>query len=243
MHPIIYSVGPFTIYSYGLMLALAFVVSFTLAGLQARSQDIDPDLIFNLSFVMVIFGIIGARIFYVATNLKYFIENPLEIIMLQHGGLSWFGSLILGSLSAVVYIKNKKLSLYKILDFVAPFVALGQAIGRIGCLLNGCCFGRVSQFGFYFPVHDQVLIPTQAYSSLMLIFIFICLRALQERTQRPGEIFFLYLLLYALKRFLVEFWRADNPQILFNLTLFQILSVIIFLVALIKLTLIKKRKI
>lgn len=243
MHPIICTLGPFNVYSYGLMLALAFVVSSILVSLQAKRQNLDADIIFNLSFVIVISGLIGARIFYVITNLKYYLKNPLEIIMLQHGGLAWFGGLILGTASGIAYVKNKNLPLYKILDLMSPFVALGQAIGRIGCLLNGCCFGKASQFGFYFPVHEQILIPTQAYSSLILIFIFITLRILQERPHRPGEIFFLYLLFYSIKRFVIEFWRADNPHIIFDLTLFQVLSILLFFLAVIKLILIKKTKI
>lgn len=242
MHPVICTWGPFTIHSYGLMLAAAFVAGSTLAAMQAKRQDLDPDIILNLSFIVVISGIIGARIFYVATNLNDYLGNPLEIIMLQHGGLSWFGGLILGTIAGITYVKNKKLPLLKILDLMMPFVALAQAIGRVGCLLNGCCFGKVSQSGLYFPVHNQILVPTQLYSSLILIFIFIVLRILQEKPHKRGEIFFAYLTLYSLKRFFIEFWRADNPAVIFNLTLFQILSIALFCFALLGLFLIKKSK-
>jgi phosphatidylglycerol:prolipoprotein diacylglycerol transferase len=139
-----------------------------------------------------------------------------------------------------VYVKNKKLPLLKILDLMIPFVALAQAIGRIGCLLNGCCFGKISEFGLYFPVHHQILVPTQLYSSLILIFIFIVLRILQEKPHKQGQVFFAYLVLYSLKRFFIEFWRADNPILIFNLTLFQILSIALFCFALLGLLLLKK---
>lgn len=244
MHPIICKIGPFTVYSYGLMLVLAFMVSSTLAKFQAKRQEhINPDLIFNLSFFVFISGIIGARLLYIIENINYYIKNPIEIIMLQHGGLSWFGGLIFGILFSIIYLNKKNLSLYKFLDLIVPFVALGQAIGRIGCLLNGCCFGKVSKFGLYFDVHKLVLIPTQMYSSLALIFIFVILRFLQNRPHREGEVFFIYLLLYSVKRFFIEFWRADHEAILFGLTLFQIISIVIFCFALWKLILIKKVKI
>lgn len=242
MHPIICKIGPFTIYSYGLMLLVAFSVSSALTGLQARKQNMNPDKIFNLAFIAFISGIIGARSLYIIENINYYIRNPLEIIMLQHGGLSWFGGLTLGVASAALYLRKQNLSVYPTLDLIAPFLALGEAIGRVGCLLNGCCFGKISKFGIYFPVHKLVLIPTQLYSSLSLILIFIILRLLQDRPHKEGKIFFAYLLSHSLIRFFIEFWRADNVIILFNLTLFQIISIILFSLAGIKLILIKKNK-
>ena len=224
------------------MLALAFTLSLGLARVQAKRRGINTDLVFNLLFMAFISGIIGGRVFYIIENIGYYSKNPLEIIMLQHGGLSWFGGLIAGILISIVYLRNKKLPVYKTLDSLSPFVVLAQAIGRIGCLLNGCCFGKESSFGLYFPVHNAVLIPVQLYSSLILIFIFIILRFLQDRPHREGEIFFSYLLLYSLKRFFIEFLRADNPVVFSGFTLFQIISVLIFCLSLAKLALIKKMK-
>ena len=242
MHPEICRLGPFTIYSYGLMLVIAFIVATFLASAQAKREGVDPDAIFSLCFVVFISGIIGARIFFVLSSLSYYLAHPLEIIMLQKGGLAWFGGLVLGIFSGIFYLKIKKLNVYKITDLLVPFVALAQAIGRIGCFLNGCCFGKEDAFGIYFPVHGAVLIPTQLYSSLLLIGIFIILRFLQERPHKAGEIFFTYLLLYCAKRFLIEFWRADSPSILFGLTLFQLISIAIFFIAATKLYLLKANK-
>jgi phosphatidylglycerol---prolipoprotein diacylglyceryl transferase len=238
MHPIICTFGPFNLYSYGLMLALAVTISSLLACRRARVSAIDPDAVINLSFVMVVSGIIGARLFYVAANLQDYLQRPLEIVMVQHGGLAWFGGLIVGSLSAFAYLKIKKLPIYPMLDLLAPFVALGQSIGRIGCLLNGCCYGKASEFGIYFSVHDAVLIPTQVYSSLLLLLIFVVLRFAQEKPHREGKIFFLYLLLYSIKRFFIEFLRNDNPMVILGLTLFQVLSAVIFFIAFLNLFLI-----
>ncbi len=242
MYPEICKIGPFTIYSYGLMLVMAFMVSTALLTLQAKKQNISPDTIFNLAFIVFIAGIVGARILYITENLGYYIKNPIEAIMLQHGGLSWFGALLLGAFLGIVYLKNKKLLIYKILDLVVPFVALGQGIGRIGCLLNGCCFGKISKFGIYFSVHKLVLIPIQIYSSLLLIVIFVILRFLQDKPHKDGEIFFTYLLLYSVKRFFIEFWRADNEIIFLGLTLYQIISIAIFCLSISKLLSIIKSK-
>lgn len=230
MFPAICTIGPFTIYSYGLMLALAFMVSSSLASARARRAGENGEIIFNFCFLSLIFGIIGARIFYVADNLKFYLKQPLEILMLQHGGLSWYGGFMLGSIGGIWYLRKRKFPIYTALDLIAPYLALAQAIGRIGCLLNGCCYGKESiSFGIYFPVHEATLIPTQIYSSILLLLIFIFLKIKQEGFHLKGEVFFLYLLLYSIKRFFIEFWRGDNPIVFLGLTLFQIISIFIFI--------------
>jgi phosphatidylglycerol:prolipoprotein diacylglycerol transferase len=220
-------IGPFTIYSYGLMLVAAFFVSVNLACRQANKESISPESVFNTAFIAFISGVVGARLLYLAHNLRYYLNDPLEMIMLQHGGLSWFGGLTAGSLAAIMYLKRNKIPVYKFLDLIVPFLALAGAIGRIGCLLNGCCFGKTA-------------FPIQAYSSLLLIIIFMILRFFQERPHKEGAILFTYLVLYSLKRFFVEFWRLDNEIIFFNLTLFQIISAMLFIFAFFKLVLILK---
>ena len=228
MHPTICHIGPFTIYSYGLMLVAAFLVASYLCGQKARSINFNTNYLYNLLFFAFLLGILGARIFYVIEHSSYYIKRPMEILMLQYGGLSWFGGLILGSVFATIYLRLKKLNVLTVLDLIAPFLALGQAIGRIGCFLNGCCYGRYSELGIYFPVHDAVLIPTQLYASFFLVVIFITLRFIQDKPHRSGVVFFAYLLLYSIQRFFIETLRADNPRILFGLTLFQLLCIAAF---------------
>lgn len=211
------------------MLALAFIIGSGLAGLEARKQKMNPDIILSLCFIGLIFGVIGARIFYVLENIRFYLQYPKEIIILQHGGLSWFGGLILGFLACLFYIRKKKLPVYKVLDLLAPFIALGQAFGRVGCFLNGCCFGKT-------------VIPIQLISSALLLVIFLILRAIQDRRHKEGTVFFSYLLLYSIKRFFVEFWRTDNPLFFHGLTLFQVLSIGLFLAASIKLLLLRGKK-
>ncbi len=234
MHPIICKIGLFTVYSYGLTLVLAFLLCVQLATFQAKKQNIEPAIVSNFLFLVFVFGIIGARSFYVIENLSYYIRKPLEIILFSHGGLSWFGGLFLSIFAGTIYLRKKRESVYKIFDLIVPFIALGQAMGRIGCLLNGCCFGKPSKFGIYSPICESILIPTQIYSSLSLIFIFIILRFLQDKPYKKSEIFFAYLLLYSTKRFFIEFWRAEAEGIFLGLTLFQIISIVIFCFSLFK---------
>ena len=241
MHPVICVIGPLTVYSYGLMLVAGFAIGTALACRQAQKQGIKPELIFNLAFGAFIWGVIGARVFYVLENFSYYLPRPLEIIMLQRGGLSWFGGMISGTVFGFLYLRQARLKAYAVIDLLVPFVALAQALGRIGCLLNGCCYGEPSRWGLYFPGHEQTLIPTQAYSALALLLIFALLRFFQERPHRDGEIFALYLALYSLKRFFIEFWRAEHPAVFAGLTLFQLLSILVFLFSLVQFFLVRKR--
>lgn len=234
MHPIICTIGPATVYSYGLMVVVAFSVASFLATRRVAREGLSPETIFNFSFIIFIFGTIGARLFYVFENAPYYIGHPVEIFMLQKGGLSWYGGFISGCISALIYLKKIKIDALFFLDLIVPFVALGQSLGRIGCFLNGCCYGKPSIFGLYLPSMDAVLIPTQLYSSLALLVIFIVLRFRQDSRHKKGEVFFTYLLLYSIKRFGIEFWRADNKIIFFGLTLFQLISILIFIFAVYK---------
>jgi phosphatidylglycerol:prolipoprotein diacylglycerol transferase len=211
------------------MVALAFFICIFLARYEARRQNINPEKIYDLAFFILISGLIGGRLLYVFLNLSYFQEHPIEIIMLQHGGLVWFGALGFALIASIIFVKKNKLPVLKTLDFIAPYVALGQAIGRIGCFLNGCCYGKISSWGIYFPVHGQILIPTQLFSSLYLIIIFLILRFYQYRTHKTGLIFFAYLGLYSIARFFIEFLRADTPSIFLGLSIFQIISIFLFI--------------
>ncbi|MDP2905682.1 MAG: prolipoprotein diacylglyceryl transferase [Candidatus Omnitrophota bacterium] len=236
MHPIICQIGPFTVYSYGLTLALAFFIASWLAVRQAARQSIAPEIISGVCFIAVVSGIAGARALFVLNNLRFYISHPLEILMLQHGGLSWFGGMLLAVLCSCLYLRRKKISVYTALDILVPFVVLAQAIGRIGCFLNGCCYGRPSKFGIYVDAGSELLIPTQIYSTLILLAIFVFLRFMQERPGlKAGTVFFLYILLYSAKRFFIEFFRGDNSPALWGLTPFQLFSVALFVVALTKL--------
>jgi phosphatidylglycerol:prolipoprotein diacylglycerol transferase len=231
MLPEICHIGPFTVYSYGLMLVTAFFVAVHLACRQAARSGIDPRKIFDLCFYVFVSGIIGSRFLYILDNLPFFISHPSEIIMLQHGGMAIFGGIIFGFACALFYVRRNKMGLLVTLDLLVPFVALGHAIGRIGCFLNGCCYGRPSAFGLYFPSAGQVLIPTQLYSSALLFIIFLILRRMQNRKHFTGQILYSYLFLYSLARFSIEFFRNDSPRIFHGLTLFQLLSLAMFCVS------------
>jgi len=221
MFPIICKLGPLTIYTFGLMLATAVLVCTFLLNLDAKKAGLKSEIIFDLTFWLAISGLLGARIFYIILNLPYFIDNPFDVIMIQNGGLAWQGGLIFAGAFGVIFVKKKGLNVPKILDLYAPYLALGQSIGRVGCFFNGCCYGKEVTWGLFFPVHQAHLHPTQLYSTIGLLIIFAILKCFQKTSCFKGEVFVIYLILASLLRFSVEFFRADHEALIFGLSIFQ----------------------
>lgn len=229
MHPTLFTLGPFTIHSWGAFLAIGFIVALIFLRARAKREALNPDLVSDLAFWVLLGGLLGARIFYILTSLTYFLEHPLEIFMVQRGGLVFYGGFISGALAGIAFVHLKKLSLFKMLDLFAPYVALAQAFGRIGCFLNGCCFGKKDGiFGVQFPYEDIMRHPAQLYSAVKMLAIFFILLFLRKNKRYEGELFLYYLILYSAARFVVEFLRADTPHLIFDLTIAQLISVPVF---------------
>ncbi len=219
MHPILMKIGPLTVYSYGAFVALGFAAAAFLIYRRAAVFGIDKDNILDLLIIMLVSGVVGARLLYVLLNLGYYLSNPYELIVLSKGGLVWYGAFFAAIASSIVYINAKKMGFWNTMDLIAPYAALAQGFGRIGCFFNGCCYGSDG-------------IPVQLYSSLLLVIIFLILRYWQDRRAFKGEIAAGYCILYSLKRFGIEFFRADNPRIFLGLTMSQIISLVVIIAAL-----------
>ena len=232
MFPIICQFGPVPVYSYGLMLAVAAVVCTFLASRDAKKINIPAGVIADLVFGTVVTGILGARLFYILLNYRFFIDHPLEIVMIQNGGLAWHGGLIAATLAGLRFIHRKRLHLPTMLDLVAPYAALGESIGRIGCFLNGCCYGREVSWGIYFPVHHTRLHPTQLYTMAGLFILFIILRHYRKVSKIPGDVFVMYLFGASLLRFVIEFFRADHYILVMGLSVYQWVCIAILMTAL-----------
>ena len=236
MHPILFKIGSLTVFSYGVMVAIGFALAAILIYRRAPKFALDRDKCVDLAIVILIFGVLGARLLYVLLNLSFYAANPLEIIMLSKGGLVWYGGFLSALISLIVYLKINKLNFWSVVDLLAPYVALGQAFGRIGCFLNGCCYGIKVAPGFplavTFPCEADPRLPSQLISAGLLFVIFLVLLAWQDHRRFGGEIFLGYCILYSVKRFAVEFLRGDNSKVLSGLTMSQIISAGIFVAAL-----------
>lgn len=228
MHPILIKLGPLNIYSYGVMVAVGFSVAAFLIYRRAPKFGLDRDKMIDCLVLILVSGIAGARVLYIALNLGYYIANPLEILSLSKGGLVWYGGLIAALLASVWFTRKKGLDFWPAADFISPYMALGQAFGRIGCYLNGCCYGITAGHLFFGSARH----PTQIYSAILLFVIFAVMIRWQGRRRFNGEIFLGYIILYSYERFFIEFLRGDNPKIFLELTISQLISAAAFLTAL-----------
>lgn len=238
MHPVLTRIFGIPIYSYGLFLALAFLVCIILILRRSIFIGIAPHHILDLCLYAIISGILGARILYVILNWDYYIMHPVEIFLLNKGGLVFYGGFIAALITAILVVKRRKLPIWGIADIVILYLPLGQAIGRIGCFLNGCCYGKptTSILGVQFPEYsfaasqfgiEHLVHPTQIYSSLADVLIFLILGS------RMRYRILWYMFLYGTARFILEFFRADNPAVFYGLNIPQIISIIMIIIALI----------
>jgi len=241
MHPILFTIGPITIYSYGVMLATAVLVCTYFLSLDAKRYKISQEMAYDLVFWCMLGGIIGARIAYIFIAWDYFSQNLGEMIMIQKGGLAWQGGFIGGSLAGILFARRHKLALRPLMDLSAPYIALGQSIGRIGCFLNGCCYGKPVAWGIYFPQQNARLYPTQLFECVSLFIIFLILKKAQAKGHQPGFVFILYLWLAAIERFVVEFYRGDHDWTFAGLSLAQYVAVVVFITGLILMKVFKKK--
>lgn len=238
MYPVIFQVGPLTVYSYGVMLALAFLTGFFLSVRKAKTEGIAPTRIANLSFIILISGLIGARILFILINLEYYLIHPSEMVMLHRGGLAFFGGLALAFLAGFAYLRKTELNPWKALDLIIIYAVLGQSIVRIGCFLNGCCYGIPANlpWAISFPSSTAAyatfgpapLHPTQLYQAIANFAIFLLCQRLYSRRRYNGEIFLTYLLLYAPSRFFIEFLRGDHIPLGIGLSMGQVAALLIF---------------
>lgn len=230
MHPIIAKIGFFTIYSYGMMVAIAFLFGISIAKREAVRKNIKPELVYDFSFCLLIGSIISARIYYILFfGLRGFLENPISIFKIWEGGLSIHGAILGGAITGIIFSKKRKVSFWQLADLISPSIILGQAIGRIGCFLNGCCFGMPMKYFSCIERH-----PTQIYESILDFIGFLLLWKLRERIKFKGGLFLSYLMTYGVIRIIVSQFRADNTYLGNTaFTLAGLTSVILFIIAMI----------
>jgi phosphatidylglycerol:prolipoprotein diacylglycerol transferase len=223
MYPRLLELGPITVYTYGVLLAAAYLLGLQLARIRARKRGLDPNRVLDLGIYIIISALIGAKLLLLITDFKTFTADPRELLTLARSGGVFYGGLILAVGVALWYIRKIGLPLWTTCDVFAPGIALGHVIGRFGCLFAGCCFGKPTSkpWGITFtdpfaaanvgtplgvPLH-----PTQLYEAGAELVILLMLLATERKGRPfPGRTFWLYMLLYGVSRFIIEFYRGDE---------------------------------
>jgi phosphatidylglycerol:prolipoprotein diacylglycerol transferase len=237
MYPTLVEIGPVTVNSWGLMLAIAVIISIFGVGRLFQREGYDREMVLDMVLIMVIVGILGARLTYVwVYQWEEFWHNPAILFSLSDGGISgliWYGALIGGFLSFIIYVRWKKLDGWRLLDMYAPYVAFSYALVRIGCFLAGCCYGEPTAcgLGVVFPYVDELpRHPTQLYSSVVNFFLFAFLLWYYPHRKFVGEVFILYIGGYAVYRFIIEFFRENLIYYGF-FTIGQVFSLLLLILA------------
>ncbi len=225
MFPILLHIGDFTIRSYGAMAAAGFLVAYYFLNLNRRYAKLSADQVSTLLVIGIVAGIIGARIFYVVQFWDSYKDNLFRIVRIDQGGLVFYGGFLLTMLAIFVYCRKAKLDFVRVLDLFAPPLALAHACGRIGCFLNGCCYGKPTGlfWGVVYPAGSHpaeqypgmALHPVQLYEAGAQVALFFLYFRLVRHAKR-GVAMASYLTCYGILRFLNELLRGDNPKV-FNL--------------------------
>jgi phosphatidylglycerol---prolipoprotein diacylglyceryl transferase len=249
MHPVLFNVGPFTVHTYGALIALAFLVGLLLAAKEAKRKGIDPERMMDLGLYILIAAIVGSRLFQVAVEHKYFFQNPLEIVKIWKGGLAFYGGFIGALFMGIWYLRKHGLPVWKVGDALAPSIAIGQAIGRLGCLSAGCCYGLPTDlpWGITFNAPGTLALPgiplqpTQLYESFCMFILFGVLWAFRKRITVEGQLFWTYVMSYSVIRFIIEFFRGDTERGFiqmgsFDLSSSQAVAIFAFMTAVVALT-------
>lgn len=228
---VLFNIFGIQIYFFGAMIALGMIAGVFVAYREAKRKGLDVDKLFDIVLYAMISAIIGARLFYILFyNFSYYLENPMEIIKINEGGLSIHGGLIGASIFAFFYFRKTKLNFFKYADAMAPGIILGQGIGRIGCDV----FGKVMTYPYPWgiKIDGQLLHPAQVYEFLLNYLVFFILWRKRKKIDYDGQIFVWYIILFSINRGIVELFRI-NPSIIGWFSVSHLLSVLLIVGAIV----------
>ena len=245
MERVAFDFGYIKIYWYSIFILIGMIVAYLVISHEAKKRGIEKEFITNLTFYTIIFGLIGARLYYCLFNLSYYLEHPIEIIQIWNGGMAIHGGIILGGLFVIIYCKKNRVELLKMLDIIVVGVIIGQAIGRWGNFFNGEAYGQIVSLktlqnmhipnfiinGMYISGHYRQ--PTFLYESIWSLIGFVILLILRHYPYlKKGQLLGFYLIWYSLARVFIEQMRADSLM-LGSFKMAQIISVIFIIVGII----------
>lgn len=241
MYPELFRIGDFVISSFGVMVAIAFLVAYWISSLEYKRKGLDEKLLSNVFVAAMVGGIVGAKILYLFENVPIpeIIRNPIPNLF-SRGGLTFYGGFFGAVLLVWIISRTGNVSFWKILDGLAPGLAIGHSIGRIGCLLVGDDYGVPSDlpwamaFPKGLPPTTERVHPTQIYETILLGIIFVVLWKVRKKEAPDGWLFSMLLILAGIERFLIEFIRSTSPSPIPSLSLAQVIALGLIIVGIIK---------
>jgi phosphatidylglycerol:prolipoprotein diacylglycerol transferase len=253
MHPVLFDLGPITVYTYGLLLAAAYLLGLKLAMVRAKSRGLDQTRVLDLGIYIIISALVGAKLLLLITDFRSFTSHPAQLMDLARSAGVFYGGLILAVVVALWYIRRIGLPLWTTCDVFAPGIALGHVVGRMGCFFAGCCYGKPTNVPWAITFKDpfaaanvgtplnQPLHPTQLYEAGAEALILIVLLLTESRGKRyPGRTFWLYMLLYAISRYIIEIFRGDPRGTVGAFSTSQFISIILAPLAVIMLVYLRR---
>jgi phosphatidylglycerol:prolipoprotein diacylglycerol transferase len=240
VYPELFSIGPITIYSYGVLLAASYLLGLWLAMRRAKQWGLDPTRVLDLGIYIIIAALIGAKLLRLIVDFDQFSSSPQDLLSLARSGGVFYGGLILAVVVAFWYIAHHRLPFWTTCDVFAPGIALGHVTGRLGCLAAGCCYGKPADVAWAITFTNPLaaanvgtplgipLHPTQIYEAGAELLILVILLATERHGRRfPGRTFWLYMLFYAISRYVVEIYRGDPRGELFGISTSQFISLVL----------------
>jgi phosphatidylglycerol:prolipoprotein diacylglycerol transferase len=241
VYPELFSIGPITVYTYGVLLAASYLLGLRLAMKRAKSRGLDANRVLDLGIYIIIAALIGAKLLLLIVDFDQFRRSPSEIWTLARSGGVFYGGLILAVLVAFWYIAKHRMPFWTTCDVFAPGIALGHVTGRLGCLAAGCCYGKPTDVPWAITFTNPLaasnvgtplgvaLHPTQIYEAAAELLILVFLLATERKgRQFPGRTFWSYMFLYALSRYVIEIYRGDPRGVVFGvLSTSQFISVVL----------------
>ena len=254
MHPILFQIGDWPVYSYGVLLAAAYLVALQLAVVRARHRGLDGTKVMDLGIYLIIAALVGAKLMLVLVDFQYFRSQPRELLSLVRAGGVFYGGLLAALGVAIFLVRRYQLRIWTTADLFAPGIALGHVVGRLGCLMAGCCYGTPTTMPWAITFTNPLaasnvgtplgipLHPTQLYDAGAELLILIILLVTERRGKTfEGRTFWLYMLLYGVSRFVVEFYRGDDRGTVMGVSTSQFVSLLVVPLALVMLARLRGR--
>jgi phosphatidylglycerol:prolipoprotein diacylglycerol transferase len=240
MHPILFEIAGFPVYTYGLLLAAAYLLGLQFALVRARSRGLDANRVMDLGIWIIVSALVGAKLLLLVVEFEKFTADPAELLNLARSGGVFYGGLIAAVAVALWYLWRHRMPVWTVTDVFAPGIALGHVIGRLGCLFAGCCYGRPTDVPWAITFHNDFtarnvgtplgipLHPTQLYEAgAELVILGILLLGERRGRAFPGRTFWTYMLLYGISRFIIEFYRSDPRGMVGSFSTSQFVSILI----------------